>query len=212
MVAALLFSVPAASAHDAAESTSPANGSTVATVPDTVSITFNNRPLPLGSQIAVNDGQGRNWADGAVDIVDSTVSQKLRPGAPAGAYTVVWRVVSSDSHPIEGIFSFTASGSGSTSGTGSTATAGPGAQSPAAEVPTVGTAPAGAGSAAPAVPEASQPFPWSIVAFAGVALALLVILGVTARRRLAAGDEASPVGGNRVEGRQAGEGASRADE
>jgi hypothetical protein len=35
------------------------------------------------------------------------------------------------------------------------------------------------------VPDASQPFPWSIVIFAVVAAGLLVFLGITARRRLA---------------------------
>ena len=91
-----------ASAHDAAESSSPAQGATVATPPEQVSVTFNKNPLALGSQILVNDAAGTNWADGAVEIVDNVASQKLKAGAPAGAYTVVWRVVSSDSHPIEG--------------------------------------------------------------------------------------------------------------
>ncbi|MCA4134198.1 copper resistance CopC family protein [Arthrobacter sp. M4] len=188
LVAGLLFSGPAASAHDAAESSSPANGSTVAAVPDKVSVTFNNRPLSLGAQIAVNDEQGRNWADGAVEIVDNTASQKVKPGAPAGAFTVVWRVVSSDSHPIEGTFRFTASGQGST------AAAASGGASPAqtAPVASAGSAPATAGTGQPqAAPDASQPFPWSIVGFAAVALVLLVILAVTARRRLAGGDEAA---------------------
>src|SRR5690349_5376075 len=67
---ALLFSAAPASAHDVAESTAPANGATVAEVPASVSITFNNRPLAIGSGVSVTSG-GENWADGPVEIIDS---------------------------------------------------------------------------------------------------------------------------------------------
>ena len=90
------------------ESTSPAAGATVPTPPASVSLTLSNHPLALGTQIKVNDAAGTNWADGAVEIVDNVASQKLKTGAPAGAYTVQWRVASSDGHPIEGTFTFTA--------------------------------------------------------------------------------------------------------
>jgi hypothetical protein len=111
-----------------------------------------------------------------VEIVDNVASQSLREGAPAGKYTVAWRVVSSDSHPIEGTFAFTA-----TSGAaGSTA---------AVPVPTAGTPRPGVTPAPEKVPDASEPFPWSVVVFAVVALGLLVTLGVLARRRLGVGND-----------------------
>ncbi|RAM36304.1 copper resistance CopC family protein [Arthrobacter globiformis] len=172
---ALLLTAGPASAHDAAESSSPADGATVATAPAKVSITFNNTPLGLGSQVKVTDAAGTDWADGKVEIVDNVASQNLREGAPAGKYSVVWRVVSSDSHPIEGTFSFTA-----------TAAA---AGATAVPVPTVGTPQPGATQATGAAPDSSEPFPWSIVVFAAVALGLLITLGVLARRRLGVSDE-----------------------
>lgn len=183
---ALLFSAAPASAHDVAESTAPANGATVAEVPASVSITFNNRPLAIGSGVTVTAG-GENWADGPVEIIDSQAVQKLRPGAPAGEYTVVWRVVSSDSHPIEGTFKFTAT-AGSTTAASGTAAASPSGSATSAAVPSVGSAPPGTGSSAPAA-DASQPFPWSIVVIAAVAVALVIFLAVTARRKLAASDD-----------------------
>ena len=119
----------------------------------------------------VNDAAGTNWADGAVEIVDNVASQKLKPGAPAGAYTVVWRVVSSDSHPIEGSFTFTA-------------TAGAAGSTAAAAVPTMGTAQPGI-TPAPSQPASSaEPFPWSIVIFVGTAIGILVVLGLMAKSRL----------------------------
>lgn len=172
LTAGLVAAGPAL-AHDAAESSSPADGATVATAPAKVSITFNDTPLGLGSEVKVTDAAGTDWADGKVEIVDNVASQKLREGAPAGKYTVVWRVVSSDSHPIEGTFAFTATAAAAGATT--------------APVPTAGTPQPGETQAATA-PDSSEPFPWSIVAFAAVALGLLVTLGVMARRRLSAGD------------------------
>lgn len=177
LAAALLGAVGPASAHDAAESTSPAAGATVPAPPEKVSVTFNHNPLAIGSQIAVTDAAGANWADGPVEIVDNVASEKLKPGAPGGLFTVAWRVASSDGHPIEGSFTFTA-----TAGTaGSTA--------PAAAVPTLGTAQPGTTPAPEKSPDASQPFPWSIVIFVGTAVGILVALGLMAKRRLTPGDD-----------------------
>jgi len=120
-----------------------------------------------------------------VEIIDNMAVQKLRPGAPAGEYTVVWRVVSSDSHPIEGTFKFTVSGTSTTTASGS-AGASPSAS---AAVPTAGTAAPGTENTEPA-PAASQPFPWSIVGLAVVAIGLVIFLAVTARKKLAAPNDA----------------------
>lgn len=180
---ALLFSAAPASAHDVAESTAPTNGATVAEVPASVSITFNNRPLAIGSGVTVTAG-GENWADGAVEIIDNMAVQKLRPGAPAGEFTVVWRVVSSDSHPIEGTFTFTATAGSTTTASGTTSAS----PSVSAAVPTAGTAAPGTGNSEPA-PAASQPFPWSIVGLAVVAIGLVIFLAVTARKKLAVSND-----------------------
>ena len=174
LASALLGAVAPASAHDAAESTSPATGASLAAPPEQVSVTFNKNPLALGSQMLVNDAAGTNWSDGGVEIVDNVASQKLKAGAPAGAYTVLWRVVSSDSHPIEGSFTFTA-------------TAGAPGSTAVAAVPTMGTAQPGI-TPAPARPVSSaEPFPWSIVIFVGTAIGIMVVLALMAKRRLKPG-------------------------
>ena len=183
--AAVLGLAGPAAAHDAAESTTPAQGASVSAPPEQVSVTFNKNPLGIGASISVKDAAGAEWADGPVEIVDNVASQKVRAGGPAGQYTVAWRVVSSDSHPIEGTFVFTA------------ASAVPGA-SPAGSPTAAGTVPATApamgtaqpGTTAPADPaDAGQPFQWSIVIFAAVAAGLLATLAVLARRRLTAGTD-----------------------
>lgn len=185
VAAAVLFAAAPASAHDAAESSSPAQGATVAAPPEKVSVTFNRDPLALGSQFQVKDAAGTDWAEGAVEIVDNVASQKLRAGAPAGQFTVVWRVVSSDSHPIEGTFTFTATAGAAGNGTAGTGTAAPTAgSSTPAPAPTAGTAQPGTTTTPEPAPDASEPFPWSLVLFAGTALGILVALAVLARRNL----------------------------
>lgn len=160
----LLISAPLASAHDSVESTAPASGTKLVTMPEQVSLTLNNTPAAIGSKIEVKDASGTDWASGEVSVVDKVASEQLKAGAPSGQYTVNWRLVSSDGHPIDGTFSFTV-----TSGA---------APSPGATL----------GSAGPvSTPEAqaqvsSGGFPWLIVIVAVLAAAVLAVLLIVVRR------------------------------
>ncbi|MGT2464273.1 copper resistance CopC family protein [Sinomonas atrocyanea] len=172
LAAAVLLGAPAAQAHDVLESTDPANGATVAAVPASVVLTFDHTPIGVGTEILVKDPTGTNQADGPAKIVDNNVTQALKPGAPAGTYTVVWRVVSSDSHPIEGTFTFTARAPGS----GSTA---PG--------PATGAAATAAAPAPAAAPTGGGWVLWLVIAAAAV---LAVVVGAFfVRRALARASE-----------------------
>ena len=170
-LALLIMPVTAAQAHDVLEATNPANGSTVATVPDEIQMTYNNTPMAIGSEILIQDSSGTNWATGPVTIVDNHVTQAVKPGAPAGSYTVNWRIVSSDSHPIEGSFSFTATKAADSAST---------ATDP-------GTAQAQ--STANAATSNDGGTPWGILGGAAVVLLVVVALVVLARRRLKQSDE-----------------------
>jgi hypothetical protein len=184
-VLALLLVAPApAFAHDALEGSAPTSGATVASAPGEVRLDFSETPLGVGAQITVKGPAGTDVSDGAPEVADRSVHQKLRAGVPAGAYTVVWRVVSSDSHPIEGSFTFTVAAGSTTPASGAGASAGPGAP-PGIQASQPGTA-----QTAPPAPAApSEPFPWMVVVFAVVAVGLLAALGAGARRRLSRGEE-----------------------
>ncbi|MDQ6754451.1 MAG: copper resistance protein CopC [Actinomycetota bacterium] len=163
----MLGSASAASAHDVVETTSPSNGSTVASLPANITITLDNTPGALGSAIQVKDASGKDWAQGNVQVVDHVATQQLKPGGPAGKYTVLWRLVSSDGHPIEGTFSFTASsaaahGGGSLAGT---------------------PAPLQTTAASPAAQPAAG-FPWGIAVTIVVLVVAVGALGMFAKRRL----------------------------
>ena len=150
-----------ADAHDVLVSTSPANGAQVAAVPPTVTLRFDQTVLGLGTEVVVTGPSGPVQL-GKPSVVDNTVTERLQPGAPAGRYTVDWRVTSADGHPVSGTFGFTATAAGA------------GHAAPSSAAP--GTAPASGSTTGSSVP-------WFLVA----ASALLVVLGgaaaVWSRRR-----------------------------
>jgi len=152
---ALLVPIGAASAHDNLISTNPDAGSTVEKMPKDIAMTYDNIPIAMGSEIHVVDADGTNWATGEATVTNRVVKQAVQPGTPAGTYTVQWRVVSSDGHPIQGEFSFTTR-------TG----AKPGAATPPAD-PGVSSAAEPAGQGIP---------PWIIPS--GVAVLILIGAGI----------------------------------
>ena len=107
-LAAVLLGAPAAQAHNVLQSTDPAAGSTVPYIPETVSLTFNEPVLFVGTTIMVHTADDVMVNIGPPILVDNTVSQAVTGELPAGEYTVIYRVTSADGHPIEDQFTFTA--------------------------------------------------------------------------------------------------------
>ncbi|MFJ6416332.1 copper resistance protein CopC [Paeniglutamicibacter sp. NPDC091659] len=164
---ALLAPVSAASAHDSLTGANPKDGQMVKEMPDVIDLTFSNMPLAIGTNVLVKDASGKDWAIGEVKIVDNVVSQSVGSDAPGGDYTVVWRVVSSDGHPIEGTFGFTANSGGA--GVPSSPAAGPQSTADLFEVPEL---------------PASGQFPLgSVLGSVAVLLVLAAIIIRVARRR-----------------------------
>ncbi|MFB7252188.1 copper resistance protein CopC [Microbacterium sp. NPDC056234] len=112
-LAALLMLIPTnpASAHDELVSSDPAAGSSVQTLPDELTMTFSAALIDSdgGTAVVVMDAAGNDVTAGAPEIDGAVLIQPLDAGAgTAGEYTVVWQVVSSDGHPTDGEFTFTA--------------------------------------------------------------------------------------------------------
>lgn len=110
VVLSVLVAAPAA-AHTSLVGVDPVDGSTVPATPAAVVLTFTDPAVALGTQVVVTGPQGKVSA-GPARLVDRTVRQELLADAPAGRYTVAWRVTSQDGHPITGEFSFTSTGVG----------------------------------------------------------------------------------------------------
>ncbi|MFH8896990.1 copper resistance protein CopC [Streptomyces coeruleorubidus] len=105
----LLFSAAPASAHAALRGTDPDDGSVVQRAPRHLTLTFTESVGLLDDsfrvfgpdQRRVPTGEAQH-ADGRSDTARVALSGKLAQGT----YTVAWRVVSADSHPVSGAFTF----------------------------------------------------------------------------------------------------------
>ncbi|MEV5829255.1 copper resistance CopC family protein [Spirillospora sp. NPDC052242] len=106
LAAALAFAAPA-TAHTALTGSNPEEGSTVAP-PSEIVLTFAN-PVTL-PQVVVTDESDVRHETGEPRAVDTDVTQALKAPLPNGDYTVGWRAVSPDGHPISGTFEFTVEG------------------------------------------------------------------------------------------------------
>ncbi|PZE65157.1 MULTISPECIES: copper resistance CopC family protein [unclassified Curtobacterium] len=102
-----LVGVQPASAHSALTSTTPADGAVVTEPLESVDLTFSEAPLAgldAGLRIQVTDASGADVATGDVTVSGTTMRRAV--DLDQGRYTVLWRYVSPDGHPIEGTLAF----------------------------------------------------------------------------------------------------------
>ncbi len=99
---------PSAWAHAFLDHASPAVGSSVPTAPPVVTLWFTQDLEPAFSGVTVTDEAGQRVDLGKAQIPQGSPDE-LQIGLkslPPGTYTVSWHVVSVDTHPTEGTFTF----------------------------------------------------------------------------------------------------------
>lgn len=109
LVLVLFGGVGAASAHAALTSTDPQDGSVVKSAPRQVTLTFSESIGLLDDSFRVLTPENRRVHTGAPGHADGrsdTATVTLPRGLGTGTFTVAWRVVSADSHPVSGAFTF----------------------------------------------------------------------------------------------------------
>jgi methionine-rich copper-binding protein CopC len=100
------LNAPAAFAHAARISADPPDNAVLATGPDRVSATFNERLQTTFAAMTVIGPDGHVWSTGEPTVQGAVVSIGLRPLGPAGTYTANYRVTSADGHVVSGSWSF----------------------------------------------------------------------------------------------------------
>lgn len=105
-VVLVLIGAARADAHAVPQATSPADRSHLDAPPTSVSVTFNEAVSTSLGGMRVVDCDGKQVDDGNVLARDNTVSVGIDGTIPSGAYVVAWRVISADSHPVRGAFTF----------------------------------------------------------------------------------------------------------
>jgi hypothetical protein len=170
----LLMTAAPASAHTELVSGTPGPGVTVNGAVGDLTLTFVSPVVAEGTQVVVRDPRGANHA-GTAATLGPQARVVLQPLTRPGTYTVSYRAVAGDGHPIIGGYEFRVSDKGAaaarsqgrSAAIGGTAGAGTGA-----EATTLATAAAGSGSSGSGL----------LIGGAGTA-ALTVLLLAGARRR-----------------------------
>jgi methionine-rich copper-binding protein CopC len=102
-----LTAAPAAAHNDLLSST-PKSGSSVTALPQAVELKFAEAADPRFVKIATTGPDGSSIAMGTPTVAGAVVRQSIKPGTASGTYTVAYRVVSKDGHPVSGKIEFTA--------------------------------------------------------------------------------------------------------
>lgn len=118
-VGGVLVAPERAAAHAVVEETEPRRSAALDSAPERVSIRFNEAIESQFGALRVFDVEGNEVQVGeAVRPSSTEIAARLPADLPDGAYTATYRVVSADSHPVSGGFTFTVGDSGGVSAAG----------------------------------------------------------------------------------------------
>ncbi|MER5576169.1 copper resistance CopC/CopD family protein [Streptomyces massasporeus] len=104
---ALLAGAGPASAHAAVTGSDPGQGAVVDKAPARITLTFSEQVALSDDSLRVLDPEGKR-VDTAkpAGVSGTTYAVPLHSGLPDGTYTVAYQVVSADSHPVAGAYTF----------------------------------------------------------------------------------------------------------
>jgi methionine-rich copper-binding protein CopC len=182
----LLSALPAA-AHAELTSSRPGNGDRVTSPPSEVELTFSDPLEAQFTRVAVVDDAGTPYQDGEPAVSGSTVTQRVSGLPAAGRFTISYRVVSADGHPVTGKVRFVVTAPTASAATPSddrptpTDEAGPTAAQPPVTATPTGTA-AASDAVSPAAATEDRPL-GVLAALSAAAAAIGVAAYAWSRRR-----------------------------
>ncbi|MFI7220264.1 copper resistance protein CopC [Micromonospora maritima] len=174
LTALLLAPATPAAAHNSLQSATPAQDARLTAAPTTVTLRFLQRLNPEFTTIVLSDADRRKVPTRAPAVDGSAGTVTVEQPLANGVYTVAYRVVSVDGHPVQGAYRFTV--------------ADPTAPTPSAAAGTPG-APVGADAANPASAADNGEIGPPLALIAGGLVAALAVAGMALlllRRRHAA--------------------------
>ncbi|MET7399995.1 copper resistance protein CopC [Dactylosporangium sp. NPDC005572] len=102
----LVLPAAPASAHATLDRTAPVAGTILDQLPGEVTLTFSEPVRVVADKIRVIAPDGSRVDTGKPVARDTELVVPLKSGGPKGTYLVSYRVISADSHPVSGGFSF----------------------------------------------------------------------------------------------------------
>lgn len=179
-----VIGAPAAHAHADLTRSDPADGATLDRAPERITLEFSEDLLPETVRIVAMVTGGDPLPVPEPTVEDNVARMAWPVDAPGGAYTVSYRVVSQDGHPITGSISFSYAGSGAAASSapptaGSASPSGSAAPSPDGSAASGTGAPAADPSTSPAASGGSGDTSGSVVPLIA-AVAVLLAVGIGA--------------------------------
>ena len=95
-----------AAAHADLVSTDPVDGSALESAPESISLIFNSKILDSMIELAVSNSSGELIPGIVAESVRATATALWPADLPGDTYTVAYRIVSEDGHPVTDSFSF----------------------------------------------------------------------------------------------------------
>ncbi|MBQ1028620.1 copper resistance protein CopC [Micromonospora sp. C97] len=161
VLVAVLIPAGPAWAHNSLRAATPARDATLSSAPTEVTLEVMRRLDPTFTTIVLTDAAKRKLPTGEPVVTGATSTVRVTDTLPNGTYTVAYRVVSVDGHPVQGSYPFTVADPSSSA-------------APVANLSASAPAPAAAGAESDDGP--------SGVLVAGAALALVVLVTAVGRR------------------------------
>ncbi|MDY6051294.1 MAG: copper resistance protein CopC [Rothia sp. (in: high G+C Gram-positive bacteria)] len=180
-----LLAMHPASAHDELVSTNPTDGATLTEAPASIELTYSGDIMDVdgANQVRVTNTAGESVTDGSPQVEGTGVTQNLAP-TNDDTYTVTWRAVSSDGHPIQGTFTYTVE-QGNNTASSATPVTSPGDAEPSAEhtgsTNTTTTAPDPMSQVGEGLPTSLKAM-LALLAVAALGSALVIVLAKTKRQ------------------------------
>jgi copper resistance protein C len=106
LFAILMFVPTLVFAHTGLESSNPAEGSEVIEKLGSIELNFNSS-VQQGSIVTVIDESGQETPVKSIEIHDNILNVYFEQPLSNGEYKVKWDIISADSHPVSGEYSFT---------------------------------------------------------------------------------------------------------
>jgi copper transport protein len=105
-LAILVLPAAPASAHAELEQTAPVAGTVLDQLPGEVTLTFSEQVRMVADKIRVTGPDGNRADTGKPTVRDTELVIPLKSGGGKGTYLVSYRIISADSHPVSGGYSF----------------------------------------------------------------------------------------------------------
>ncbi|MEV1330401.1 copper resistance protein CopC [Micromonospora costi] len=106
-LAVLLAPASPAAAHNSLRAATPAQNARLVESPKDITLEFQQRLDPAFTTIVLSDTGQRKVPTGVPTVAGTTGTLTIDQPLANGSYTVAYRVVSVDGHPVQGSYSFT---------------------------------------------------------------------------------------------------------